>query len=115
MLRQNLGASQARSAGGTAIDTVDEFMDNSEPFFTNFVRSSVPNLSISDGSSGKVEFETKKATYTGENSVNYTTNMGAQWLGDTELMITTACESDIWDSSQTSINEFIDKTSIVAI
>ncbi|GAA1103001.1 hypothetical protein [Nocardiopsis composta] len=111
-LSQNTGAEADAEAGLTPADAVDAIMDRTgqEVQGMSVQAGEAREVSAPDGTA--VVFETRQATYTGQDGVDYTLRAGAEWIDDVELVVMTSCPTAEWDTAQGDFDEFFDETSV---
>lgn len=112
ILRQESGAEQAQQSGQEPMDTVDRFFDSvAEQEGTTQVEESTDPYEVMAESGEMYEFETRKVSFDTP-EFNRTLRTGTQWIGDSELIISSSCPTDEWDDAQLSMAFFLTATSI---
>lgn len=93
--------------------------------YRNQVRRTVQQIELVDAerleftstvtTAGTVPFVTSAFAYLGNDGVEYVNVIAAEWFGDVELMVATACPTDVWESDGPDIvRAFLDEVSIGA-
>jgi len=114
---QNRGVGAAISKGSTLDSQTNSAIESTaNSLKNNDLKTSSSSSRAYKTSDGKeIEFLTKQATYTGNDGVAYTQELQAQWAGDYEFFVLTACPTSEWNNSKNTIDQLLDKVTLTII
>jgi hypothetical protein len=110
---QNRGADAARATGRGVRSTLDAYIAGVAARVAKLTRNKAATMELSRVAGKKVTFISEEISYTGNDNVTYHNRISAQWIGDVELLIIAACPSAAWNGSQSLLNDFLSKASIM--
>ena len=114
---QNKGVGATISKGSTLDSQTNSAIESTaNSLKNNDLKTSSSSSRTYKTSDGKeIEFLTKQATYTGNDGVAYTQELQAQWAGDYEFFVLTACPTSEWNNSKNTIDQLLDKVTLTII
>ncbi|MGQ4269628.1 hypothetical protein [Nocardiopsis changdeensis] len=109
-LSQNMAASP--DDRGTAAGTVDSYIDLLGAEVGDTVVTAQQPLGLPGPDGAVLDFETSRVDYTGNDGVDYTLTVSAQWVDDIELIFTHACESTRYPASGAGYDAFVEQLAV---